>query len=87
MPNSPARQRAQAGAKKERMMKAQEKGTTFRLYLRKGDDERLVKLAEDTATPQTTLLTWIVSAGISAIESNGGRVVLPLRFTTKESRQ
>lgn len=58
------------------------KGNTRRAYLSDEDMELLKQISVATGLSQVEVLTQVIHAGLGAIEDNGRRISLPLRFET-----
>jgi hypothetical protein len=56
------------------------KPTTYRVYLNDEDTARMKSLCDTNELGRTELLSKLVTAGLRALESDGGRITLPLRF-------
>ena len=56
------------------------KPTTYRVYLNDEDTARMKTICDATELGRTELLSKLVTAGLRAIESDGGRITLPLRL-------
>ena len=65
-------------------MLTQKKGKQVRLYILEGDESKLDELSEATGLDVTTIMTFIVSAGVKACASAGNRLPLPLKFELVE---
>jgi len=62
----------------------QQKGKKVRLYILEDDEPALDKLSEATGLDVTTIMTFLVSAGIKASVEAGYRLPLPLKFQILE---
>lgn len=60
------------------------KRNTFRLYLNEEDATRLQKSADTTELAQSEVMSKLMSAALRAVEKNGYRMPLPLRFQIVE---
>jgi hypothetical protein len=60
------------------------KHNILRLYLSEENTAKVVALCERAEVSRADLLTRITVAGLRAIEENGGRIALPLRFKVVE---
>lgn len=58
----------------------QTKPTALRVYLNDEDTQRMKSLCSTNELGQTELLQKVASAGLRAIELDGGRITLPLRL-------
>jgi len=61
-------------------MLTQKKGKPARLYILEDDEKLLDKLAEHTGLAQTSVMTFLISAGLKACAEIGYRLPLPLKF-------
>lgn len=61
------------------------KGKPTRLLIYEVDEPLLEKLCENTGLTTTDVLSKIVHAGLVALEENGYRMSLPLRFSLSDS--
>lgn len=62
--------------------KQEKKGAPFSIRLTPDVEERLTKSAEKVKLSKASLAQAAIEAAVEAIEANGGKIVLPLSFTT-----
>lgn len=62
--------------------KQDKKGAPFSIRLTPDVEERLTKTAESVKMSKASLAQIAIEAAVEAIEANGGKIVLPLEFTT-----